>query len=53
MVEPTRLVRKRERTRQALIEAAAVLVDERGHERISIQDITDKADVGLGTFYNY
>jgi AcrR family transcriptional regulator len=53
VVEPTRLVRKRERTRQALIEAAAVLVDERGHERISIQDITDKADVGLGTFYNY
>lgn len=53
MVEPTRLVRKRERTRQALVEAARSLVEERGHERLSIQDITDRADVGLGTFYNY
>jgi len=53
VVEPTRLARKRERTRQALIDAAGLLIHERGHERISIQDITDKADVGLGTFYNY
>ncbi|MFT7246808.1 MAG: AcrR family transcriptional regulator [Candidatus Azotimanducaceae bacterium] len=53
MVEPTRLAKKRERTRQTLIDAATQLVDERDHERISIQDITDKADVGLGTFYNY
>lgn len=44
---------KRERTRRALLEATRCLVDERGHERISIQDITERADVGLGTFYNY
>ena len=49
----SRLVRKRQRTRQALIDAARQLVDECGHENISIQDITDRADVGLGTFYNY
>lgn len=53
MVEPTRLARKREKTRQALIDAATLLVDARGHEFISIQDITDQANVGLGTFYNY
>jgi len=53
MSEPTRLARKRERTRQALLDAARTLVYERGHERISIQDITERADVGLGTFYNY
>lgn len=29
------------------------MVDEGRHESISIQDITDRADVGLGTFYNY
>lgn len=50
---PTRLARKRERTRQALLRAARELVYERGHEKISIQDITERADVGLGTFYNY
>lgn len=52
-VAPSRLAKKRERTRQRLIDAARQLVDERGHENISIQDITDQADVGLGTFYNY
>jgi AcrR family transcriptional regulator len=45
--------RKRERTRAALVNAARKLVFSRGQEKISIQDITDAADVGLGTFYNY
>jgi AcrR family transcriptional regulator len=45
--------RKRERTRAALVSAARKMVFSRGHEKISIQDITDAADVGLGTFYNY
>jgi AcrR family transcriptional regulator len=45
--------RKRERTRAALVNAARNLVFSRGQEKISIQDITDEADVGLGTFYNY
>ncbi len=52
-VAPSRTSRKRERTRFALINAARSLVFERGEQRISIQDITDRADVGLGTFYNY
>ena len=53
MTQGNRLARKRERTRRALLEAARELVYQRGHERIAIQDITERADVGLGTFYNY
>ena len=48
-----RTTRKREKTRAALVNAARQLVFARGQEKISIQDITDAADVGLGTFYNY
>ena len=44
---------KRETTRAALLEATKTLVMERGKEKISIQDITHKAQVGSGTFYNY
>ncbi|MFT4632707.1 MAG: AcrR family transcriptional regulator [Candidatus Pseudothioglobus sp.] len=53
MNDTKRTNRKRERTRAALVNAARKLVFSRGHEKISIQDITDAADVGLGTFYNY
>lgn len=53
MSDGDRLARKRQKTRQALLDAARSLVYERGHERIAIQDITERADVGLGTFYNY
>ena len=44
---------KRQRTREKLIEATRSLVEERSDEKISIQDITLRADVGLGTFYNH
>ena len=44
---------KRAKTRDALLNAARDLVFERGHERISIQDITNRAGVATGTFYNY
>lgn len=44
---------KRLRTRKALVLAARDLVYERGHEKISIHDITERAKVGTGTFYNY
>lgn len=44
---------KRLATRRALMEAATDLVFERGHEKISIQDITTRAKVSTGTFYNY
>jgi len=50
---PTRLDRRKARTRRALVEAAKALMVERGTSDVSIQDITDRADVGFGTFYNH
>lgn len=45
--------RKRYRTRRALIDATRKLAKTAGLENVSIQEITEQADVGLGTFYNY
>jgi AcrR family transcriptional regulator len=45
--------RKRQQTRLSLVHAARDLVYDRGHEKISISDITSRAGVGTGTFYNY
>src|SRR5436190_18108660 len=50
---PTRLDRRKARTRQALIDAAARLIAEGRGERASIQEITDAADIGFGSFYNH
>lgn len=43
--------RRRQRTRDQLRQAALQLILERGYEAVSIQDITDRADLGRGTFY--
>lgn len=43
--------RRRLQTRNLLIQAALQLVLEKGYDSISIQDITDRADLGRGTFY--
>lgn len=43
--------RRRLQTRKRLIETTLQLVLEKGYETISIQDITDRADLGRGTFY--
>lgn len=52
-MELTRHQHQKTRTRNLLIFAARELVHERGHENISIQDVTQRAKVGTGTFYNY
>lgn len=44
--------RKRE-TREKLLEAAMELMAERGMGGVAINEITEKADVGFGTFYNH
>lgn len=44
---------KKLRTRRSLTHAARDLVYERGHDKISIQDITVSAGVATGTFYNH
>lgn len=55
MAEPAvrnRIDRRRERTRNALLGAARKFLSE-GRSAVSIQEITDAADVGFGTFYNH
>ena len=44
---------KRQATRQLLLDAVRDLVLERSHDRISIEEMTDRAKVSKGTFYNY
>ncbi|KZM74765.1 TetR/AcrR family transcriptional regulator [Nocardia terpenica] len=44
--------RRRERTRNALLDAARKFLSE-GRSAVSIQEITDAADVGFGSFYNH
>ena len=49
----SRLDRRKARTRQALIDAAVRLIATGRGERASIQEITEAADVGFGSFYNH
>lgn len=44
---------KRQVTRRALLDAARDLVFEKGHDRVSVQEITSRARVATGTYYNY
>lgn len=50
---PPRTLRKRERTRGELVAAAERLVAARGLDAISIDEITEAADVAKGTFYTH
>src|SRR6516225_12006826 len=50
---PSRLDRRKARTRQALIDAALRLIGEGRGDRASIQEITEAADIGAGSFYNH
>jgi AcrR family transcriptional regulator len=50
--QPTRLDRRKAKTRAALVSAAQRFLAER-RTSVSIQEITDSADVGFGSFYNH
>ena len=50
---PTRRERRRARTRASLIGAAQKLFARQGVEATAIAEITEAADVGFGSFYNY
>jgi AcrR family transcriptional regulator len=52
-VKPDRQARRREATRGKLIEAAKDLFARQGVDNTRIQEITDEADVGFGSFYNH
>lgn len=45
--------RRKERTRRAMIDAAKRIVADRGTVNVNINEITDEADVGFGSFYNH
>jgi AcrR family transcriptional regulator len=49
---PSRLERRKARTRAALIQAAQALIAE-GRTAVPILEITQAADVGMGSFYNH
>src|SRR5262245_47636331 len=44
---------KKERTRQALIDAAAELFERRGYDRTTVADIAAAADISTRTFFSY
>jgi AcrR family transcriptional regulator len=50
---PTRGTRRRARTRQKLTDAARTLISEKGVAGLRISEITERADVALGSFYNH
>lgn len=49
---PSRQERRKERTRDSIVEAARELLIAEGPD-VSIQAITDRADVAIGSFYNH
>jgi len=51
--EPSRRERKKDETRRRIFDAAIALFREHGFEQTTVDDITEKADVGRGTFFNY
>ena len=51
--EPSRRERKKDETRRRIFEAAISLFRERGFEATTVDEITERADVGRGTFFNY
>lgn len=49
----TRISRRRLQTRSRLLQAAYQVMSTKGVDAATIQEITDCAQVGFGTFYNY
>ncbi len=48
-----RFERRRSETRQALVRAARQILAESGDAGASVRSIAERADVGLGSFYNH
>jgi AcrR family transcriptional regulator len=52
-VAGTQTDRRVRRTQQLLRQALFELIEEKGYDRTTVQDILDRADVGRSTFYNH
>src|ERR1700741_251119 len=51
--DPGRRERKKQRTRDALFEAAMELFSAKGYDRTAVREITDAVDVSERTFFRY
>ncbi len=49
----SRRERKKLETHEALLEAALTLFREKGYDETTVEEITERADVAKGTFFNY
>lgn len=49
----SRVARRKERTKRQLLEVARRLFSEKGIYWAKVEDITERADLGKGTFYKY
>lgn len=49
----SRGARRKRETRQSLLKAAFQLIAERGADGVAVNEITEAADVGFGSFYNH
>lgn len=49
----SRRERKKQETKAGILKAARHLFEERGFENTSIEEITERADLSKGTFFNY
>lgn len=49
----SRVERRRERTRTALVDAVRKLTAEQGVDSVTISEIAEEADIGKGSFYNF
>jgi AcrR family transcriptional regulator len=52
-METQKLDRRIEKTRQRLREALLSLIVEQGYEKLAVQDILDRAEIGRATFYEH
>lgn len=51
--ELSRRERKKEETRQRIIEQALLLIEQQDYDRVTMEQIAEAADVAKGTLYNY
>ncbi len=49
----TRSQRRRSRRRQRLVDAARAIIARKGLAHLTIQDVTEEADMAVGSFYTY